>query len=247
MIPIDFTGQTVLVTGGSAGIGLGIARKFEAAGASVVITGTRESSHYGDDIAGLEFHTLDDSDDAKVVAFREAWGDRPLDVLVNAIGTVAYKRKEFEIETFRHVMDVNLTGIFHLCEKFRDAIEESVKREGAGSIINIASLASFNATTNNPAYSASKGGLAILTKTLADNWGRMGIRVNGIAPGFVASKLTAVSRDNPKIYEASVRATPLGRWGTPDDMGGVALFLASPLAAFVVGQTIPVDGGISLS
>lgn len=247
MIPIDFSGQTVLVTGGSAGIGLGIARSFEQAGAEVAITGTRKAKDYGDDIAGLEYRQLDDSKDDNVVAFREAWGERRLDVLVNSIGTVAYKRREFEIETFRFVMDVNLTGVFHLCEKFRDAIQESVGRGGSGSIINIASLASFNATTNNPAYSASKGGLAILTKTLADNWGRQGIRVNGIAPGFVASKLTAVSRDNPKIYEASVKATPLGRWGTPDDMGGAAVWLASPLAGFVTGQTIPVDGGISLT
>jgi len=247
MIPVDFSGQTVVVTGGSAGIGLGIARMFETAGAQVVITGTHDPAHYGDAISGLEYHRLDDSCDGDVVAFRADWGDRPLDVLINAIGTVRYKRQEFQIETFRFVMDVNLTGVFHLCEIFHQALADSAARGNSGSIINIASLASFNATPNNPAYSASKGGLAVLTKTLADNWGRKGIRVNGIAPGFVASKLTAVSRDNPKIYDASIKATPLGRWGTPEDMGGVALFLASPLAAFVAGQTIPVDGGMSLS
>jgi 3-oxoacyl-[acyl-carrier protein] reductase len=247
MIRIDFSGQQVLVTGGSSGIGLGIARGFEQAGAKVAITGTREAAAYGESIAGLEFHQLDDAHDVQVKSVRAAWGARGLDVLVNAVGTVRYKQQEFEIETFRQVLDVNLTGVFHLCQAFSDSMMQSAAAGRAASIINVASLASFFATTNNPAYSASKGGLAILTKTLADKWGKKGVRVNGIAPGFVESKLTQVSRDNPAIYEGSIRATPLGRWGTPDDMAGCALFLASPLASFITGQTIPVDGGISLS
>lgn len=247
MISIDFSGQSVLVTGGSSGIGLGVARGFEAAGAIVAITGTQPASHYGEAIAGLEFFQLNDADDAEVKALAVSWGERPLDVLVNAIGTVRYKQQEFEIETFRQVMDVNLTGVFHLCQVFSSKIMESGQAGKSGSIINVASLASFFATTNNPAYSASKGGLPILTKTLADKWGKKGVRVNGIAPGFVESKLTKVSRDNAAIYESSIRKTPLGRWGTPEDMAGCALFLASPLSSFITGQTITVDGGISLS
>lgn len=246
MITIDFSGQCVLVTGGSSGIGLGIARGFERAGARVAITGTRSARDYGEDIAGLEFFQLNDAADPDVTAFRALWDARPLDVLVNAIGTVRYKQQEFEIETFREVMDVNLTGVFHLCQVFSSKLMESAAAGRSGAIINIASLASFFATTHNPAYSASKGGLAILTKTLADKWGKKGLRVNAIAPGFVESKLTKVSRDNPAIYEGSIRKTPLGRWGTPEDMAGCALWLASPLAAFVTGQTISVDGGISL-
>lgn len=237
----------MLVTGGSAGIGLGIARGFEAAGAFVVITGTRASAaDYEDDLSGHEYHQLNDADDQAVRQFRSDWGDRSLDVLVNSIGTVRYGKAEFEIETFRKVMDVNLTGVFHLCEVFHGALADSAKAGRAGALINLASLASFFSTVNNPAYSASKGGLAILTKTLADKWGHKGVRVNGIAPGFVESKLTKVSRDNEAIYKGSIAKTPLGRWGTPDDMAGAALWLASPMAGFVTGVTIPVDGGISL-
>lgn len=246
MIAIDFSGQRVLVTGGSSGIGLGVARAFQEAGATVSITGTQGPPAYGEAIAGLAFHQLDDADDAAVKALRAAWPDG-LDVLVNAVGTVRYKNAEFEIDTFRAVLDVNLTGVFHLCQVFKDLIGESAAAGRAGAIVNVASLASFFATTNNPAYSASKGGLAILTKTLAHKWGRQGVRVNAIAPGFVESKLTRVSRDNPAIYEGSIARTPLGRWGTPEDMAGCALWLASPLASFVTGQTIAVDGGISLA
>lgn len=244
MIAIDFTGKRVLVIGGSSGIGNGIAHAFREAGGRTAITGTRQAEAYagdpGSNLDGLEFRTLDITDDAAVKSFAAGFG--PLDVLINAVGTVAYGRKEFEIETFRQVMDVNLTGVMHGCVCFKPALSAT-----KGSIINIASLASFFSTRNNPAYSASKGAMAILTKTLADNWGRDGIRVNGIAPGFVESKLTRVSRDNPAIYEASLRKTPLGRWGTPQDMAGAALFLASPLASFITGQTICVDGGLSLS
>jgi 3-oxoacyl-[acyl-carrier protein] reductase len=247
MIHLDFSGQSVLVTGGSSGIGLGVARMFERAGANVAITGTREAATYGDDIAGLAFHQLNDGNDDEVRAFRAKWGEAPLDVLVNAIGTVRYRQAEFDIDVFREVLDVNLTGIFHLCTSFHAPIAQSAAAGRSGSMIIFGSLASFIATTNNPAYSASKGALAILTKTLADRWGRDGVRVNGVAPGFVETKLTKVSRDNPAIYEASVRKTPLGRWGTPEDQAGCALWLASPLASFVTGQMILVDGGISLS
>jgi 3-oxoacyl-[acyl-carrier protein] reductase len=247
VIALDFTGQHVLVVGGSAGIGLGIAKGFAQAGACVSLTGTRARDAYPDIPSDFAFHTLDDSDDAACKAFRADFADRPVDVLVCAVGTVRYRQAEFEIETFRQVMDVNLTGVFHLNTLFLDQLTQSAKEGKAGAIINIASLASFFSTINNPAYSASKGGLAILTKTLADKWGRQGVRVNGIAPGFVESKLTQVSRDNAAIYEGSLRKTPLGRWGTPDDMAGCALWLASPLASFVTGVTIPVDGGISLA
>lgn len=245
MIAIDFSGKRVLVTGGSSGIGNGIAHAFVRAGAEVHVTGTRDAADYapdaGSDLKGLAFHRLDIGDEAAVDAFADGWKGG-LDVLVHSTGTVAYRRKEFEMETFRRVMDVNLNGVFQLSVRLFPLLKAS-----GGSIVNVASLASFFSTRNNPAYSASKGGLAILTKTLADNWGREGVRVNAIAPGFVASKLTQVSRDNPAIYEASLRKTPLGRWGTPEDMAGVVLFLASPLAAYVNGVTITVDGGMSLA
>ncbi len=242
---IDFSGKTVLVTGGSSGIGNGIARVFRDHGADVHITGTKAGAadYAGMDgchLDGLTYHTLDVSDDDAVKLFNPGVGK--LDVLVNSVGTVIYKRGEFEMEGWRKVMDVNLNGVMHCCLRFHDLLAAS-----KGCIIQVASMASFHATRGNPAYSASKGGLRTLTMTLAEAWARDGIRVNAIAPGFVDTKLTKVSRDNPAIYEASLRGTPLGRWAEPEEMGGVCLFLASPLASYVTGVMIPVDGGAGLS
>jgi 3-oxoacyl-[acyl-carrier protein] reductase len=238
--PLDFTGQAVLVTGGSSGIGNGIARAFRDAGARVVATGTRAAAaDYDSDLAGIDYRRLDVADDDAVAAF-DLGTDR-LDVLVSSVGTVAYRRQEFTIPVFRHVLDVNLTGVMHTCVRCHDRLKAA-----RGRVVVVASMASFHATRGNPAYSASKGGLLTLVKTLADAWGRDGIRVNGIAPGFVESKLTRVTRDDPALYEATLRRTPLGRWGTLEDMGQVALFLASPMSAFMTGAMLPVDGGMHL-
>jgi 3-oxoacyl-[acyl-carrier protein] reductase len=238
---LDFTGKTVLVTGGSSGIGNGIARCFRDCGAEVVITGTRASAaDYPDtDCADMRFFQLDVGDDAAVEAFDP--GIDRLDVLVNSAGTVAYKRQEYEMPTFRKVMDVNIMGMMHMCTKFHPMLAET-----KGCIINVTSVASFRSTPGNPAYSASKGGGLTLTRTLANAWGRGGVRVNAILPGLVDTKLTKVTRDNPELYEASIKRTPLRRWGTPEEMGGVALFLASPLSAFVTGEGIVVDGGANM-
>lgn len=236
---LDFSGKTVVVTGGSTGIGNGIARAFRDRGAKLIITASRDRSAYDSDMDGMDYHQVDISDDDAMRAF--AAKVPSLDVLVNSVGTVVYKRKEFQMPTFRHVVDVNLNGVMHACVLFHDKLLAS-----QGNIVNIASVASFRPTRGNPAYSASKGGLAMLTKSLADAWGPEGIRVNGLAPGFVATKITAVSYDNPEIYEGIINTTPLRRWGTPEEMGQVALFLASDMASFMTGHTIPVDGGQSL-
>lgn len=236
---LDFTGKTVVVTGGSTGIGNGIARAFRDHGAHLIITASRARDAYDTDMDGMDYHQVDITDDGAMRAFAEKVP--ALHVLVNSTGTVAYKRQEYQMETFRKVMDVNLNGVMHACILFHDKL-----RAVKGNIINIASIASFGPTPGNPAYSASKGGIRLLTKSLADAWGPEGIRVNGLAPGFVESKLTKVSRDNPQVYEVSVRATPLRRWGTPEEMGNVALFLASDMASYMTGHTIPVDGGYGL-
>jgi 3-oxoacyl-[acyl-carrier protein] reductase len=236
---LDFTGKTVVVTGGSTGIGNGIARAFRDHGAKLIVTASRERSAYDTDMDGMDYHQVDISDDDAMRAF--AAKVPSLDVLVNSVGTVVYKRKEFQMPTFRHVVDVNLNGVMHACVLFHDKLLAA-----KGNIVNIASVASFRPTRGNPAYSASKGGLALLTKSLADAWGPEGIRVNGLAPGFVATKITAVSYDNPEINEGIINTTPLRRWGTPEEMGQVALFLASDMASFMTGHTIPVDGGQSL-
>jgi 3-oxoacyl-[acyl-carrier protein] reductase len=239
LITLDFSGKAVLVTGGSSGIGNGIAGAFRDAGAAVTITGTRAAGDYVSDLVDMDYHQVDVADDGAMRRLAETVGR--LDVLINNAGTVVYRGAEFEIDTFRRVLDVNLAGAMHGATLFRDKLGAA-----GGTIINIVSLAAFHATRGNPAYGASKGALAQLTKSLAVAFARDGIRVNAIAPGYVETKITQVSKQNPAIDAAIVERTPMRRWGTPADMAGAALFLASPLAGFVTGQTLVVDGGYSL-
>jgi 3-oxoacyl-[acyl-carrier protein] reductase len=240
----DFTGKTVLVVGGSSGIGNGIAHAFKERGAAAHVWGTRaKESDYADsegsDLSGLEYTQVDVSDpDAIEAAPKPAEG---LDVLVLCQGTVQYKRAEFERPGWDQVMAINLDSLMHCARKFEAALEAA-----KGSIIIVSSVAGFKANIGNPAYSASKAGAVSLTKTLGQAWAREGIRVNGIAPGLVPTKLTEVTMANPARAEASLKAIPTGRFGSPEDMAGVALFLASPLAAYVQGQTIVADGGLTL-
>lgn len=244
-VSIDLQGKTALVAGGSSGIGLGIARRFEAAGATVHVTGTRAAaSDYDEEgsLEGLDFHALDVADDRAVRSFSEGFGE--LDVLVSSVGTVAYGGKEYDVDTFRQVLDVNLIGVMHLCTSFQGRLR---RKEGdSSSIVLVGSTSSFVATPGQPAYSASKGALLTLTRSLAQAWAKHGIRVNGVAPGFVDTKLTRRSREDEGVYAQSLRSIPLGRWGEPEEMGDVALFLASPMASYVTGQMLLADGGITL-
>lgn len=236
---LDFSGRTVLVTGGSGGIGNGIARAFRDAGADVTITGTRAQSEYQADLSGMAFRQLDVADDTAVKALE---ADMPaLDVLVNNAGTVVYRGREFEPETFRKVLDVNLTSALHLANRFHDKL-----RYSRGSVVNIASLTSFFGSRGNPAYGASKAAIVQLTKSLAVAWAPDGIRVNAIAPGWVETSMTQRIKENASLDAAILARSPMGRWGTPEDIAGVALFLASDLAGFVTGETIVADGGYSV-
>lgn len=240
----DFSGRRVLVVGGSSGIGNGIARAFLDRGAQVHVWGTRASAEdyagsEGSDLSGLGYAQVDASDPAAVEAAPAPFDG--LDVLVLSQGTVLYGRGEYEMEGFAKVVDVNLNGVMACALRFQNALASS-----KGSLIIISSTAAFHSTRGNPAYNASKTGLIGLTRTLGDAWARDGIRVNGIAPGLVDTKLTKVTTDNPDRLAASIARIPQRRLGTPQDMAGVALFLASPLAAYVCGQTIPVDGGLIL-
>lgn len=242
--PLDFTGQTALVIGGSSGIGNGIAHGFRAAGADVHVWGTRAAvgdyaGEPGSDLDGLAYACLDAADHDALSAYDPPF-DR-LDVLVLCQGTVRYKRQEFARSGWDAVMAVNVDSVMHSAVKFQPMLAAS-----SGSIIIVSSVSGFQANIGNPAYAASKAGAVSLTKTLGQAWAREGIRVNGIAPGLVPTKLTAVTTDHPDRNAAALRAIPLGRAGTPQDMAGVALFLASPLAAYVQGQTIVVDGGLTL-
>ncbi|MDP1632522.1 MAG: SDR family oxidoreductase [Caulobacter sp.] len=240
----DFTGKQVLVVGGSSGIGNATARGFLAAGATVHITGTRASAQaYGTDAAqlgGLAYSRLDVTEPGAVAAWTPAF--EALDVLVLSQGAVEYRRKEFEPDTFRRVLDVNLSSVMDCAVKFRPLLAAS-----GGALVTISSVGGRRATKGNPAYAASKAGLIHLTRTLAVAWASDGIRVNGVAPGLVATKMTAATTDQPDRLAKRLEGIPLGRLGQPQEIANIVLFLASPLAAYVVGETIVVDGGRTLS
>jgi 3-oxoacyl-[acyl-carrier protein] reductase len=242
---LDFTNRTVLVVGGSSGIGNGIAHAFKARGAAVHVWGTRATAadyagEEGSDLSGLGYSHVDVSDFDAVAAQKPAFTS--LDVLVLAQGTVIYRRGEFEMAGFQKVMDVNLGSIMACATKFHPMLKAA-----QGSLITISSTAAYHATIGNPAYNASKAGAVGLTRTLAVAWAGDGIRVNGIAPGLVDTKLTRVTTQNPERLAASLQGIPAKRLGTPEDMAGAALFLASSLSSYIYGQTIPVDGGLILT
>ena len=192
-----------------------------------------------DELDGIAYRQVDAADDGAVLRGAAAL-DR-LDVLILCQGTVRYDRQEFEIETFRQVVDVNLNSMMACA----GAAFPLLSRAG-GSIVTVSSTAAYHATRGNPAYNASKCGVVGLTRTLGQAWAKKGVRVNGIAPGYVATKLTKVTTDHPDRLEAALGSIPLGRMGDPAEMAAAALFLASPAASYIVGQTIIVDGGMTL-
>jgi len=244
MNELDFSGKQILVIGGSSGIGNGIAQAFRGKGARVQVCGTRAnaadySAMEGSDLQGLHYAQLDVGDAQAIETFRPSF-DR-LDVLVLAQGAVIYRRGEFEMDGFRKVLEVNLISLMACAAKFH-----AMLKAARGSLIIVSSTAAYHATKGNPAYNASKTGAVGLTRTLAQAWAEDGIRVNGIAPGLVDTKMTKVTTANPKRLEGAIEKIPLKRLGTPADMAGAALFLASPLASYIIGQTIVVDGGLIL-
>ncbi len=242
-ISIDFGGATVLVSGGSSGIGLGIARRFHAAGASVHVTGTRAAAgeyDHGDELQDFSYHQLDVRDDAAAAALVGKIG--ALDVLVCCAGAIAYGGREYDMATFREIIDINLNGVMSLCTSAHD----SLKQRDRASVVIIGSTSSYIATPGQPAYGGSKGALITLTKSLAQAWSRDNIRVNGIAPGFVATKLTERSFEDEAIYESTLKRIPMKRWGEAEEIGNAALFMASPMASYITGQMLLVDGGITL-
>lgn len=242
MNELNFLGKNVLVVGGSSGIGNGIAQAFRARGATVKVWGTRMRESYraeeGSDLTGLDFVQVDVTDFPTVTGQPTP---ESLDILILAQGAVLYGREEFKIDAFRRVVDVNLNSLMACAERFRPAIAAA-----RGCIIILSSMAAFHATRGNPAYNASKTGAYALTRTLAQAWASKGIRVNGIAPGWVHTKMTEVTFGDRERRAATLESIPIGRFATPQDIANVALFLASPLAAYVVGETIAVGGGANL-
>lgn len=244
MNDFDFTGKRMLIVGGSSGIGNGIAQAFRTRGATVHVCGTRASaSDYaaadGSDLTGLHYAQLDVSRGEAIEAFHPSFDT--LDGLVLAQGAVIYRRGEFAMDGFRKVMEVNLMSLMACATKFH-----AMLRASKGTLIIVSSTAAYHATKGNPAYNASKTGAVGLTRTLAQAWADDGIRVNGIAPGLVDTKMTKVTTENPKRLAGAIATIPAKRLGTPQDMAGAALFLASPLSSYVVGHTLVVDGGLIL-
>jgi NAD(P)-dependent dehydrogenase (short-subunit alcohol dehydrogenase family) len=228
--------KQALITGGARGIGFGIAEALLAAGYAVTVTGlTAEEVAAIPRREHLTAAALDVTSDAGVAACIA--GLSRLDALVNCAGMVLRDGKEFTIEGFQKVIDVNLTGTMRMCVAAMPLLEKQ-----GGAIVNIASVWSFFGGPLVPAYTASKGGVAQLTKALAVAWAPA-IRVNAIAPGWIETELTKAAQDDPDRSGAIVGRTPFRRWGKPDDIGGAAVFLCSDAAGFITGTILPVDGG----
>lgn len=232
-------GRTVCVTGGTSGIGAAIARAFLAGGADVLCTGLGDADlQMASADAGLKGARLERLDVRDGGAVRKLFeGLDRLDVLVNCAGMIR-RHAELEPEMFETVVDVNLNGTMRACAAARPLLAAS-----RGSIVNTASMLSYFGGGLVPGYSASKGGVAQLTKSLAIAYAADGIRVNAIAPGWIATALTAEIQEDPARRAAIESRTVLKRWGTPEDMVGGVLYLASPLAAYVTGTILPIDGG----
>ncbi len=234
--PDLYAGRHVLVIGGTSGIGLGIAEAFARHDARVSVTGA-SAVEVAATAAGSIFDAqlLDVRDGNAVQAL--VGGCPALDVLVNCAGVIR-RAEEHDPAVFADVVAINLTGTMRTCAAARPALARS-----RGCIINTASMLTFFGGDLVPAYSASKGGVGQLTKSLALAYADEGIRVNALAPGWIATPLTAALQEDETRSSAILARTPLKRWGVPAEVADAALFLASPAARFITGTILPVDGG----
>ena len=249
----DLTGKVAVVTGGNGGIGLGMARGIASLGGTVVIVGrnAEKAAHALDVLSDMGatagFLAGDVTHKAtceKLIADAERDYGR-VDILVNNAGTSVRKLPEDLSEADWHqVLNTNLSSAF-FCSQ---AAYHAMKRQGGGKMINIGSMMSLFGAPYATAYASSKGGIVQMTRAMATAWAKDNIQVNAVLPGWIDTELTMRARQQVEGLHASVeKRTPQGRWGTPDDMAGIAAFLASSASDFVTGTAIPVDGGFSVA
>jgi 2-deoxy-D-gluconate 3-dehydrogenase len=252
MAIFDLKNQVAFITGGNGGIGFGMTKGLAAAGATIVIAGRNktkaqdalsELQKFGGRAEFIELDVLKEGSCRQAIALAVERLGR-LDILVNNAGTTIRKQpQDLSAHDWHHVIDTNLTGAF-LCSQ---AAYPHMVRAGGGKIINIGSMMSVFASSYAAPYSASKGGIVQMAKSLAIAWAKDNIQVNTILPGWVDTDLTRAAREQvPGLHENVLARTPARRWGEPEDFAGIAVFLASPASNFVTGAAVAVDGGYSV-
>ena len=238
MNPFDLTGKRALVTGANTGIGQAIAVALGNAGAQVICAGR---SGMEETLALVPTGAALQLDFSDPMAARDVFNDQQIDILVNNAGIIRRADSiDFSEADWDDVMDVNLKAVFFTCQAFAKA---ALARQTGGKIINIASLLSFQGGIRVPSYTASKHGIAGLTKLMANEWAAKGINVNALAPGYISTNNTTALRADEDRNKAILDRIPAGRWGDASDMGGAAVFLASSAANYVHGAVLNVDGG----
>jgi 3-oxoacyl-[acyl-carrier protein] reductase len=246
-VRFDYGGATVLVTGGTSGLGAGVAAAYRDAGARVSVTGTRPSAReYDTDLKGYRYLQMDVEKRADVERVADSLGE--LDILVNSAGLafLALGLDEYDPEVFERAINMHLSSIYRLAARCAPKLLRS-SLPGGASIISMASMSSLFGIEQVPGYGAAKTGLLGLTRVLAVHWAKRNIRVNAIAAGLARSRMTRAVLDDPEINAAMLARVPLGRHGEPQDIAGAALFLSSAAASWITGQTLAIDGGFSIA
>jgi 3-oxoacyl-[acyl-carrier protein] reductase len=242
-LTFDYSGANVLVTGGTAGIGNGIANAFAKAGAAVTITGTRASTddYPESDLSGFTYRQCQVRDPDSIDALADSLGD--LDVLVNNAGGPYPAGDEYDPDGYMASVTQNMFGPMRLTMKCYDRLKSS-NAPGGASVVNIVSMSAFRSAVFVPGYASSKMGLIALTMNLARRWANDGIRVNAVAPGLIDTRMTHPAMSIPEVMDVEIGFhTPLGRPGTPEDCAGAVLFLCTDAASYITGTSVAVDGG----